>query len=82
MGFTSYAESDDGSSAIFNKGVQGYVYGDYIIRSYSDSNDLPNFEHVPSGFKMSWYKYPLRAAKANQDLSFVEFMRILGWERI
>tara|TARA_Y100000034_G_scaffold70314_1_gene84831 strand:- start:1284 stop:1529 length:246 start_codon:yes stop_codon:yes gene_type:complete len=81
MGFTGYAEPDDNTNMIFNKKVKGYIYGDYIIRPYNGSNDLPNFEHIPSGFKMSWYKYPLRAAEANQDLSFVEFMRVLGWER-
>jgi hypothetical protein len=81
LGFTIYASPDDGNSIVINKKVNGYICGDYIIRPYSDYSDLPNFEHVPSGFKMSWYKYPLRSAEANQDLSFVEFMRVLGWER-
>lgn len=29
----------------------------------------PNFEHTPSGFKLWWYKYPLRAAESNAELT-------------
>ena len=71
----------ENSNVTLDDNVNGYVCGNVIIRPYSDSSDLPNFEHVPSGFKMSWYKYPLRAADANRDLTFIEFMNILGWDR-
>lgn len=81
LGFTSYATLEDDSDLVFNKEVNGYVCGDYIVRSDDSYSGLPNFEHIPSGFKMSWHKYPLRLAVANQNLSFVEFMKMLGWER-
>jgi hypothetical protein len=81
LGFTSYATPEDDSDLVFDKEVNGYICGDYIVRPDDNYNDLPNFEHIPSGLKMSWYKYPLRSAMANQNLSFVEFMRMLGWER-
>lgn len=29
----------------------------------------PNFEHVKSGFKLDWYKYPLRSSKSNAPLT-------------
>lgn len=30
---------------------------------------LPNFWHKPSGFKLEWYKYPLRDSYSNQPLT-------------
>ena len=81
LGFTINANPEDDSDLVFNEEVNGHVCGDYVIRPESENDDLPNFEHIPSGFKMSWYKYPLRSAMANQNLSFVEFMRMLGWNR-
>ncbi len=87
LGFTRYAMPEDRDVLVFNEGANGYICKDYIIRTYSHSasdcnfNSFPNFEHIPSGFKMSWHKYPLRSARANQNLSFVEFMKMLGWKR-
>lgn len=44
------------------------------------SNDLdkdPCFYHKPSGFKMTWYKYPLRAVESNMDITIKQFADIL-----
>jgi len=30
---------------------------------------LPNFEHRPSGFRLKWYKYPLRDSYSNKPLT-------------
>ncbi|WP_114944423.1 hypothetical protein [Microvirga calopogonii] len=39
---------------------------------------LPNFEHFPSGLKVTWYKYALRGAFSNQELSDGEFNGIFA----
>mgnify|MGYP003300896419 CR=1 FL=1 len=40
------------------------------------NNDY-NFWHKPSGFKLSWYKYPLRGALSNMEISDEQFVDIL-----
>lgn len=49
-----------------------YYWGDddYI-------SELPNFIHKPTGFQLSWYKYALRDAYANKNISFNELMVIM-----
>ena len=37
---------------------------------------LPNFVHIPSGFELQWYKYPLRDSYSNRLLT-AEMIR--GW---
>jgi hypothetical protein len=37
----------------------------------------PNFYHKPSGFSLMWYKYPLRSSFANQEITLVEFSKII-----
>ena len=49
--------------------IKPYSFGD-------ETNDY-NFYHKPSGFKLSWYKYPLRAADANMNISHKQFRAIL-----
>lgn len=46
----------------------------FIIRPYywgdDDSIfDLPNFEYKPTGFKLSWYKYPMRDSHSNMKIN-------------
>lgn len=44
------------------------------------ANDIekdPCFYHKPSGFKMTWYKYPLRDVEANMKLTSEQFASIL-----
>jgi len=61
----------------------GYENEVFITRPYwwgdddSPKADLPNFEYKPTGFKMNWYKYALRDAYMNQELSFDEIKEIL-----
>ena len=50
---------------------------------YSWSEDeavqrLPNFIHKPTKTVISWYKYPLRAARSNRDISKREFEEMLA----
>lgn len=37
----------------------------------------PNFLHKPSGFQVSWYKYPFRDSYMSEDLSVKEFAKII-----
>lgn len=37
----------------------------------------PNFLHKPSGYALSWYKYPLRDSYANRVVSLAEFRRMI-----
>lgn len=37
----------------------------------------PNFLYKPTGFKIMWYKYPLRDSYMNQNISLDEFKEIL-----
>ena len=38
---------------------------------------VPNFWHKPSGFKLKWYKYPLRDSYANQPITPKRLDRIV-----
>ena len=81
LGFNSHGFPLDDNTIVTDKSIDGYRCGEYIIRPYGHYSDLPNFEHVPSGYKLSWNKYPLRDSYSNHNLTFVEFMSILGWTR-
>lgn len=41
-------------------------------------NYKPNFIYKPTGFKMAWYKYPLRSCFANRGITFDEFEKMVG----
>lgn len=60
----------------------GITTDKFIIRPYywgeSDAEaEKPNFEYLPNGYKLDWYKYPLRDAYANQDITYEEFDEML-----
>lgn len=38
---------------------------------------IPNFIYFPKDYHISWYKYPLRDAYTNQDITFEEFCEII-----
>lgn len=40
-------------------------------------NNEYHFWHKPTGYKLRWYKYPLRGAEANMDLTSRQFLEIL-----
>lgn len=66
---------------MFDVGVEvGYENDTFAIKPYDwsdeDDNDW-NFWHKPSGFKLSWYKYPLRSARSNVTIDFERFEEIL-----
>ena len=54
----------------------------FVVRPYcwddeSEESCKPNFEHKPSGFKMTWYKCPLRDPYCNMEISHDQFQSIL-----
>lgn len=52
--------------------VRPYYWGDCTCdegASCSCECSLPNFEHPDSGFKLQWYKYPLRDSYSNKPLT-------------
>lgn len=54
----------------------------FVIRPYywGDNEEImnrPNFVHKPSGLVMTWYKYPMRDAYSNKDISVEDFKEIL-----
>ena len=45
---------------------------------YGDERMLqPNFHYKPTGFKLQWYKYPLRSPQANMEISNDEFKAMI-----
>lgn len=56
----------------------------FVVRAYDwedwdedlSRNDW-HFWHKPSGFKLEWYKYPLRSPWANMDITHEQFLNIL-----
>ena len=54
----------------------------FIVRPYYWGDDeakaeLPNFVYKPTGLEIRWYKYPMRDAYSNQDVSVEDFKEIL-----
>ena len=43
----------------------------------NEEDETPNFYHKPSGFKLWWYKYPMRSAKCNMKITHEQFLEIL-----
>lgn len=73
-GFDSYGYN--------NNGDDEFETDKFIIRPYywgEDENKafLPNFVYKPLGLEINWYKYPMRDAYSNQDISIKEFVKIL-----
>lgn len=57
-----------------------YVY-DFDVEHTPEEEErlsLPNFSYKPNDYKMEWYKYPLRDAYANKELSLEEFVGMLN----
>ena len=67
----------------------GSVYGDnpdhtfendtFAVGAYDwgEENNDWHFWHKPSGFKLSWYKYPLRSPMSNKEITHEQFYAIL-----
>ena len=67
-------------------GMNGNDYENdtFMVRSYdwglddeADKRNEYHFWHKPSGFKLQWYKYPLRDPYVNMDISHEQFLDIL-----
>ena len=66
---------------------KGFGWGDsdfsndvFEFRAYrwdDETNDY-HFHHKPSGFKIEWYKYPLRGAMCNIEITDSQFVDILN----
>lgn len=77
-----YYEGKNGAKRNDEGGFENDVF---LTRPYDwswDSGDdeqypLPNFEYKPTGYKLWWYKYPLRAAEANQDLNYTQIIEMM-----
>jgi len=80
MGFDSYGKPVKLDSTWKEIEFDGFGNGEFIVRSYwwgdCDCEDechcrasAHNFVHIPSGFNLDWYKYPLRAANSNVELT-------------
>lgn len=74
-GFNGYGYYLQGIERCFENNV-------FIVRPYYWGEDeeiaaLPNFEFKPTGFTISWYKYPMRDAYASHNISTKDFLEIL-----
>ena len=52
----------------------------FKVKCYNWNNEDDNdyhFWHKPSGFKLCWYKYPLRSPMANMEITHEQFLDIL-----
>ena len=67
-------------------GNNGHDYENdtFMVRSYNwgldnelNAKNEYHFLHKPSGFKLQWYKYPLRDPYVNMDISHEQFLDIL-----
>ena len=67
-------------------GNNGHDYENdtFMVRSYdwglddeANKKNEYHFWHKPSGFKLQWYKYPLRDPYVNMDISHEQFLDIL-----
>jgi len=51
-----------------------FTINPYWWGSYDDDEvGKPNFIYHPTGYHLTWYKYPLRDAYANQKMTYKEF---------
>ena len=73
----------------WNNSHCGDTYGDnhtfenevFTIKSYNwneEDNNEWHFWHKPSGFKLQWYKYPLRSPFVNKNITHEQFYAILN----
>lgn len=74
-GFDMYGHRNDQQEDRFENEV-------FIVRPYYWGEDeeiaaLPNFVYKPTDLEIKWYKYPMRDAYCNQDVSAEDFGAIL-----
>lgn len=78
IGCDGYGHVDQNNPYINDRG--GITTEMFTINPYwwgDDDNieecEKPNFIYNPTGFTLSWYKYPLRDSYSNQELTYKEF---------
>ena len=60
--------------------IDGFENDVFKIKKYDwndDDNNDYHFWHKPSGFKLQWYKYPLRSPMANMEITHEQFLAIV-----
>jgi hypothetical protein len=72
-GYGSHIDSVTGEYENDVFAIRPYYWGDDESRQ-----ELPNFEYKTTGFKLNWYKYPLRCSYMNQE---VDMFEVIGWIR-
>ena len=83
------AERGDSYTLAGNSGGDEYSNDVFTMRSYcwcwcdgdgphSPDGCPPNFEHRPTGLRVSWYKHAGRGTSANQDLTRAEWVRVVA----
>lgn len=60
----------------------GFENDIFLINPYywGEDEDIikqPNFLYKPTGYEIEWYKYPMRGAYSNKDISFNKYLDIL-----
>ena len=63
----------------FGWGGADFKNDTFEFRAYrwNDEHNDYHFWHFPSGFKIEWYKYPMRGAYCNMEISDNQFVDIL-----
>lgn len=77
-GWDSHAIRGDGYDAAYEFENDTFIVRAYYWGEDEDIAELPNFVYKPTGLEISWYKYPMRDAYSNQDVSIDEFKKILA----
>lgn len=80
--FAAFLEKHGFDSYGFREGSEDYGFENDTFRIFPyswDEEDAeePNFVHKPTGLEIRWYKYPLRDAYTNIDISPEKFAKIL-----
>lgn len=75
-GFDFYGYNELTSAGSFETGT--FILRPYYWGEDEDIAALPNFVYKPTGLEISWYKYPMRDAYSNQDVSIETFVEILA----
>lgn len=85
-GFDSYGFVEESHLKEWEKTEKhGSVYFEneiFIVRPYywGDEDSIaekPNFVFKPTGFELSWYKFPLRDSYMSKDVDKAEFLEML-----
>lgn len=81
IGIDSYGVTTNILEKVYPEYIKGCTFENdvFIVRPYYWGDDeeiasLPNFEYKPDGLKICWYKYMMRDAYSNKELT-VEYIK-------